>query len=494
MKISRLISSMLAAVVLTGSCVLPMTANAADIKYGDVTEDGQIDEADAVLLSRYLSEDQDADVSDAGKQAADVNVSGNPDQNDVLMILEYIARLRSSLGKKANSLLRSVKLTEGVAPDHVTGKEVDDQFRNSQYRLSANLLKESYHAADGDNMMISPLSVSVALAMTANGAVGETLKEMETVLGDQITLDELNKYYGSYLYSLTGDVETPLKNANSIWIKDDESEIVVPEEFLKKAVSYYRADVYKAPFDSNTLNDINGWANTKTDGMIPKMLEELSDDDEMVLLNALTFEAFWDDRYLGNDVYLGTFTPDGKDPIETEFMGGKEYDYLHDDHAEGFIKKYEGGDYSFAAILPNMDTTLSDYVAGLDGAAIANLLESRANEEVITGLPKFSFSYEFDMKEALCNLGMPTAFSDTLADFTGLNSKKGGRIDKVLHKTFIDLNENGTRAAAVTSIQMFPMAAPPQHIVTLDRPFLFMILDEHTGLPIFIGTVENPAA
>ena len=179
-------------------------------------------------------------------------------------------------------------------------------------------------------------------------------------------------------------------------------------------------------------------------------------------------------------------------------MSGSEGIYLNDGQATGFVKYYRDPRYSFAAVLPNEGVSLDEYIASLDGEKLQNLLNTKEYCEVNTKMPKFEFDYELNMNDTLKALGMPTAFLPGIADFSGLNDLEGMPtwIGKVIHKTHIDLSESGTKAAAVTAVIMEAGCAiepdkPEPKEVTLDRPFLFMIVDNTTELPIFIGTVKD---
>ncbi|MBR2453483.1 MAG: hypothetical protein IKB35_00615, partial [Clostridia bacterium] len=174
---------------------------------------------------------------------------------------------------------------------------------------------------NGENTLISPLSVLCALSMTANGAEEETLREMEAVLG--MTKEELNLYLYSYVKSLPQGEKYKLSLANSIWFTEDES-FSVSRDFLQTVADYYGADIYKAPFNSQTLRDINSWVKQKTDKMIPEVLDEISPDTVMYLINALAFEAEWSDVYCEFQVQDGVFTREDGEKQDAEFMNSSE--------------------------------------------------------------------------------------------------------------------------------------------------------------------------
>ena len=467
--------------------------------FGDVNLDEDVDVSDAVLLARFCGEDETAKITDEGKKLADVDQDGNLTPQDTIHILEFIAKIIPELGVAQQSPpeYKTVNLMQDIQAAQIETKELDAAFRSSQYALTANLLKQTnLENTERKNLLISPLSVSVALAMTANGAKEQTLTEMEQVLGGDLKIADLNSYYANVLNTLPNTKQACLYPANSIWIKD-EPHISVPQEFLQTNANYYGADAFKTQFNNQAVKDINGWVNENTHEMIPQLIEKLPEDAFMCLINALAFEADWDDPYTEDQLGKAEFKPYNGDPFETDMLNQKLGIYLEDEWATGFIKYYKDCKYSFAAILPkeSKSVTIGDYIGMMTAESLQNLLDSRKSCTVITSMPKFSFSYGTSLAKALKNMGMPTAFDEELSNFTGLN-EGDGYIGDVIHKTFIQVDEAGTRAGAATAVIMMEKSAvePEPKTVRLDRPFIFMILDEAHNLPVFIGYVMNPQA
>ena len=392
--------------------------------------------------------------------------------------------------------VQATDLMEGVKANTVTGKAADDAFAQSQMRLAVELFQSSVLESKDENVLISPLSIQLALAMTANGADGKTLAEMEALLGGEIVLDELNEYLYSYVKNLPTDEKYKLQIANSIWFRDDEGRLQVEKDFLQKNADYYGAQAYKAAFDDQTLKDINNWVNNHTDGMIDSILDQIDEDAVMYLINALVFDAEWQHVYDKSDVYKGKFTNIGGTEKQVDMMHSEETVYLQDEYATGFMKPYSGSKYSFAALLPNEGVDIYEYVAGLTGEDLMETLSTPQLGMVMTTLPKFSYEYELTMNDLLKDLGMPTAFSSDDADFSKLGKSSRGNIyiGDVLHKTFISVDELGTKAGAVTKVEIRDESAPmSEWVVNLNRPFVYMIIDNETNLPVFIGTVMDIA-
>ena len=380
-------------------------------------------------------------------------------------------------------------LMEGVTPNSVTALNDLSSGSADVTDFAIRLFKQTNE--NGKNTLISPLSVLCALAMTANGAEGETREQMEAVLG--MSVEELNLYLYSYINSLPQGEKYKLSVANSIWFTDDDR-FTVNQDFLQTNADYYGADIYKTPFDKQTLKDINNWVKNETDNMIPKVLEDIPDAAIMYLINALAFEAEWTEIYEKNQVRDKTFTKEDGTKQDVELMYSTEGKYLEDENATGFIKYYKERKYAFVALLPNEGVTVSEYINSLDGESLAAMLANAESRSVETAIPKFESEYDTEMSGVLEAMGMSNAFNVTFANFSGIgDSTEGGiYISKVIHKTYIQVGEKGTKAGAVTAIEMNDgSAGPPDEVkqVYLDRPFVYMLIDCETNIPFFIGTM-----
>ena len=380
-------------------------------------------------------------------------------------------------------------LMEGVTPNSVTALNDLSSGSADVTDFAIRLFKQTNE--NGKNTLISPLSVLCALAMTANGAEGETREQMEAVLG--MSVEELNLYLYSYINSLPQGEKYKLSVANSIWFTDDDR-FTVNQDFLQTNADYYGADIYKTPFDKQTLKDINNWVKNETDNMIPKVLVDIPDAAIMYLINALAFEAEWTEIYEKNQVRDRTFTKEDGTKQDVELMYSTEGKYLEDENATGFIKYYKERKYAFVALLPNEDVTVSEYINSLDGESLAAMLTNAESRTVETAIPKFETEYDTEMSDILVAMGMSNAFNVAFADFSGIgDSTEGGiYISRVIHKTYIQVGEKGTKAGAVTAIEMKDgSAGPPDEVkqVYLDRPFVYMLIDCETNIPFFIGTM-----
>lgn len=380
-------------------------------------------------------------------------------------------------------------------PQQVADQEQDATFRGSYKALALQLFQHSAKASQGENLLISPLSIQLALAMTANGAEGQTRQEMEDLLGQGIALEDLNAYLHTYTENLPAEEKAKLSIANSIWFRDQQGRLTVEESFLQTNANYYGADIFRRPFDKTTVKEINNWTDANTDGMIPEILNEIPYEAVMYLINAIAFEGEWAQPYEEFCIREGTFTTISGAEQTVSMMHGEEFTYLNDGRATGFVKPYKGGKYSFAVLLPNEGEDLYAYIDSLTAKGITKALRDAENCKVITQLPKFSYEYELTMNEMLKEMGMPTVFDPERADLSRLGSSTEGNlyVSQVLHKTFIQVDGLGTKAGAVTMVAVADGAALETDFkeVIVDRPFVYMILDNENNLPIFMGCVTE---
>lgn len=413
-----------------------------------------------------------------------------------LLIGILAAAMVLSLTGCALGNVQTADLTEGLVRQEVVEKAVDDTFVDSHLDFSVDIFKECVLQNGECNTLVSPLSVKLAFAMVANGADGATKEEMQEILTEDFSIEELNQYLYTYVNSLPNDENNQLSIANSIWYRDS-SGVQIEEEFLQNNVNYYDAQVYKSPFDGTTVTDINNWVSNNTDGMIDKAVNDIDAQMVMYLINALTFDAKWEVQYENDQISDDVFTNVNGTESNVKMMYSEEYYYLEDDKATGFIKTYKDNYYSFVALLPKDENpnAIYEYVRGLDSETIKNLFHNQTNGQVNVYIPEFSYDYEVKMSEMFQRMGMKTAFDMETADFSKMGSVDEGNIymDEVLHKTHIEVDRNGTKAAAITIIGMTggSMSLDEIYEVRLDRPFVYMIVDNETELPIFMGTMLN---
>ena len=385
-------------------------------------------------------------------------------------------------------------LMKNVVALDVEGKEADDAFARAQSEFAWKLFRGCAANAQGENLLISPLSVHVALAMTANGAAGDTLTEMEALLGSGISLEDLNEYLLSYVNSLQGRENLKAKLANSVWWNQANDPEIFPE-FLQTNATYYGADAFAVPFGKSTVEQINAWVDRNTDGMIPKLFDEMDDEALVYLVNALVLEAPWLTGYENRFIYDKPFVGLSGKTSTVSMMYAEEGRYYETEDAVGFAKPFEdkesyGSRFCFVAMLPNEGVDLYAYAESLDADAFEEFLSSRQEDTtVLAAIPKFSYSYKTDLREVLPALGMASAFDE--GNFSRMSNTPMW-LDMVIHQAFIELDKNGVKAAAATGSGLKSAELPKcDKTVVLDRPFIYAIVDLKTRAPLFIGVVTE---
>jgi serpin B len=379
---------------------------------------------------------------------------------------------------------------------------VSESFRQNYTAFALDLLKKT---GSGNGTLVSPLSILTATLMTAGGAKGETLDEMLAVLAGGADLDSAYREFFNFCESLTSSENAKLESANSVFVTDRE-DFKINKRFIHEINETFRGQVAAADFtDDKSVDDINSWCDEHTGGMIPKVLnyDDVDENTVMVLLNAICFDALWREPFTEFNVADGVFHGTGGDR-NVKMMSSLESYYFEDGNATGFMKYYSGR-YAFAAILPNEGVSMESYLENLDAGTFLSLTGTDAGSANIS-MPKFSFEWSASLNDVLRDMGIKKAFDSGTADFSGLGgfANEAGEVDEeanpglyignVIHKTRIDVNESGTKAAAVTAVVMPGNSGPdpePPKTVILDRPFIYAIVDYSTKLPIFIGVLND---
>ncbi len=358
--------------------------------------------------------------------------------------------------------------------------------------LSERLFADTWEVCgENKNFLMSPLSLIEVLGMVSEGAGGETRQQMEALFG--YSTNALSQYMRYLENNLPSAADSKLEIANSIWIRDAES-LEVKEDFLQRIKGYYDAAVFRAAFDSSTVNDINQWCDDNTDGMIDEILEQIEPLQMMFLINAICFDAKWAEPYEKSDVFEHEFYLEDGGTAEVSYMRSEEYGYLTDSSTTGFIRPYKEG-YSFVALLPSEGIAMADYLNSFDGTKLEHLLLDKKDEPVSCTLPKFSGETSMDLMDMLADCGITDLFDAGKADLTPMAQLNGESlyVSQIIQKTFIEVDEQGTRAAAVTMAATEDAGMVSANVVNLNRPFVYAIVEDSSQLPVFLGVVMNPA-
>jgi serpin B len=360
-------------------------------------------------------------------------------------------------------------------------------------------------ATQNGNLIYSPFSISLALAMTYAGARGETESQMADVLKFSPGQSSTHSAFNALDLSLTqhgestGKEQTPmqLNIANAVWA---EQTYPFVQEFLDTVAVNYGAGIRLADFINQyepTRKEINNWVENQTKNKIKNLLAEgtLNPDTRMVLVNAIYFKADWLTAFDANDTYNAPFhLLDGSETqVKMMSNGLHGIPYASGDGYQAVELPYAGGTAAMTLLVPD-EGNFSEFEYALDAAKLNEILNSMQPASVQLGLPKFQFTSEFSLPSQLSALGMTDAFDPDRADFSGMTGNRDLFISDVIHKAFVAVDEKGTEAAAATAVIMKLAMAPMfENVLTIDRPFIFVIRDTVSGQILFMGRVVNPA-
>ena len=375
--------------------------------------------------------------------------------------------------------------TKLIAADNEFGLKLFRQIRTAE--------------GDDSNLFISPLSVAMALGMTYNGAAGSTESTMRGTLelGD-LTREEINTAYRDVIDLLSGlDGSVRFTLANSIWYRQG---LPVRQEFIDVNREFFDAEVaaldFSAPGAAGTIND---WVDEKTEGRIEDIVADpIPSEVVMYLINAIYFKGSWTARFDPALTQPGPFTLSDGARIDVPMMSTEDaidVGYFGDESVTVVDLPYGGQAYSMTIVLPDTDHDLTEIIAGLDGETWRAWVEGLQDNGIIITMPKFKLEYELTMNDVLKALGMEVAFDGAAADFSGIADVFPERlyISEVKHKTFVEVNEEGTEAAAATSVEIGVTSVdptPPR--IVIDRPFVFAIRERLSGTILFAGAIERP--
>ena len=348
------------------------------------------------------------------------------------------------------------------------------------------------------NTTVSPLSVSLALAMTYNGARGETKTEMEKAMKlSGLTTEQINNSHKALVAALKSyDPAVVLEIADAIFFGKG---LTIEPDFVTTNMEFYDAKVEALQLNSpiEALKTINDWVAQKTHNKIPTILNQIDPNFAMILLNAFYFNGIWTHKFGNRDTHPGIFyMSDGTKKSNVALMKMEtSLEYISNDLFSAVNLPYGNGQFQMTVILPNENKTTKDVILELNTSNWRKWMKSFTIEKSVSvTMPRFKFSWELELNEVLKTLGMQNAFTP-LANFSGINNEGRLYIDKVIHKTYVDVNESGTEAAAVTAVVISFTSAgevDQKKYLYVDRPFLFAITEKTTGTILLIGEVTNP--
>ncbi|NVO20904.1 MAG: serpin family protein [Bacteroidetes bacterium] len=407
-------------------------------------------------------------------------------RNFLILSLILSALLLASCKKESNKTgeLKPVQLTEKQ-------KLIIDQSNTFGF----DFFRKSYALSTGQsNLMVSPLSVSMAFGMVRNGASGLTLQEINHALGmDSMSNSEINESYKYIMETFSSlDPGVKMEIANSIWYRNTFN---VEKDFVNTNTEYFNSEVTPLDFNSTeAVSTINSWVSAHTNQLIPKIINQIPSDMVMYLINAIYFKGQWRDQFDKKNTLDKPFKlEDGSTKNCPMMARHSTIAYFEGDGFEAIELPYSQGNFNMVVMLPGEGKSVSDIVNQLSSEKWSNWYQRFLSTDVHLLLPRFTFSFdEKGMKQIMADMGMQSAFNPDLADFTRINKEGSLYISEVKHKTFIETNEEGTEAAAVTSIGVGVTSVPVTKDFIVDKPFVFFIHERTSGTILFIGTVKDP--
>ena len=371
----------------------------------------------------------------------------------------------------------------------------DDSVVTANTQFGFKLFDEIRKTEQDKNIFISPLSVSLALAMTLNGAAGETEQAMTNTLQLQgLDSEAINVGYAGLRQTLlTSDPKVTLTIANSLWARQGMS---FKQDFLQRNIRFFGAEISTLDFnDPSASKTINQWVDTNTNGKIQKIVDDIINPNAVLfLINAIYFKGTWQREFDPSRTQEDPFHLTNGDVKQVPMMRQQHrYPYYRGENFQAISLAYGDGEMSMYIFLPDRESNLNNFLRDLNAERWEHWMSQFHGQDVSLVMPKFKLEYGRTLNDALKVLGMDIAFQGDLANFSRMASAPL-YIENVLHKTFVEVNEEGTEAAAATSIGISITSVPPPPIpFTIDRPFFLAIRDNQTKTVLFMGVVVDPA-
>ena len=373
-------------------------------------------------------------------------------------------------------------------------EELDSRLINAVLDFGLALHRQVIQGDPGENVFLSPASVAMALHMTLNGAEGSTKDAMmETLRLQDMTVEELNKANSDLLTFFTAAIPgADISMANSLWAREGVS---FNDHFLEVNREFYRSRVEQLDFDSpDAPAVINSWVEEETRGLIEEIIEEIEEDAVLFLINALYFKGSWTHPFDPERTREGDFYA-GPETVGVPMMNMEEsLGYLEEPRFQAVRLPYGQGRMSMYVFLPGEDLGLEGFLKDLTPDRWRDLMGAFGETEVNLSLPRFQVEFKAELSQALESMGMGIAFQPREANFGRMRPIPPNLfIGTVNHRAVVDVNEEGTEAAAATSVEIkVESAGPEPTFMKVDRPFFFAIQDDLTGMVLFTGTVVSP--
>ncbi len=369
----------------------------------------------------------------------------------------------------------------------------DERLVAANNRFAFELFNQLQLKDNGKNVFYSPLSVALALSMAYNGAAGETQEAMRRALKTEgLSLGEINEASAALINSLmSSDPKVELAIANSLWARQ---EVNFREDFLERNRQFFGAEVASLDFGApGTLTTINNWVRRNTKNKIPSIIKQIDSRDVMFLINAVYFKGQWENKFEKGLTKSIPFYPLSGPPKEVPMMSQSgDYQYYSGDKFQALRLFYGAKSASLDLFLPDKDSSIDDFLKRLNLEQYGQWTGSFHEALGDIKIPRFKMDYESSLNDPLKVLGMGVAFESGKADFSGMRDQNDLYISEIKHKAAVEVNEEGTEAAAATSVGMVALSIPLRFTFIADHPFLMMIRNQRTDAILFMGVVVDP--
>jgi len=420
----------------------------------------------------------------------------------VCVVLVSFVLLLTGRGQRQETTVKAADLLEGIAPMPVTPKYDLTMEGRVMTDFGVRLLREE--AKKGGNILISPISVLYSLGMLGNGAENQTRAQMEKAIGMKV--EDLNLCLYSYRTALKKYSKCRLLQANSIWFRKD-GKYHMNQNFLQTCADYYEADLFRLPFDDAMVREVKKWVSEKTEQESSDILNEAPQEASVCIVNALSFEAGWQQPFPEERIRYGDFQLESGETVTIRFLSGAGNLWISTDREYGFLKYYdakEGRRYAFVALLPKGEISLEEYLEEFTGESLHFAIWSAYDFLPLVEIPIFTQDYQTDLADSLRAMGIENAFNPNLAEFGLMGSMEGEGavhgneretfLGEVIQKTVLSVDEQGTRAGAASmggATMQWKIGGEDER-VTLSKPFVYAVIDCQTYVPLFLGVYRVP--
>ena len=405
----------------------------------------------------------------------------------VLALLLTAAMLTAFVGCQKE--VTAENLMENVEAENASEMDLDNDFCKA-YRKAAFGMLQSVYTADGGNVVISPLSVFYHLGILGNGSEGASRDDLEHMFGKGMTVTLINVALHSYIEQLQNTDTAKMYFENAMWFNSDKNS-QPNSEFLRTVSSYYGASAYKESFSGEAVTNINNWISNQTDMDIEYLLDDIPEEAPFYLMSAAVMNADWSVPYSYDNIQDSTFTNSSGIEEKAQMMSAFEGKYMETESAVGFVKNYAGGNYALLAILPN-SSDLTGFISFLTvSGQFDKFLESGQKAVVDATVPKFSCEYKGSAMDIVKGMNLDRSFIESSAQLGGIGTCDGNMYAGDLYmRTMLNVTEKGTSkgTAATVSNKDVPTSV---YVVTLNRPFVYAVIDTRYDLPVLVGAVNT---